>query len=283
MSLQEKRGLVCPSYKKMSVYRQCKVMELPRSSYYFKPKGESLFNLQVMSAIDRKFLDCPFYGVERMTDYLRQDLGYFVGQKRVRRLYKLMNLKTIHPKKNLSKANKADYKFPYLLRNLKIERPAQVWQADITYIPMFKGFMYMFAIIDVYSRKIMGWDVSNTMNAEWCRDVLVDTIQRHGKPEIFNTDQGSQFTSEVFVKVLQENEVKISMDGKGRALDNIYIERFWGSLKREKIYLNPPNGGVDLYKQVKDYVHFYNTERRHKSLGRITPDEKFYQKIKNVS
>src|SRR5690606_36470606 len=129
---------------------------------------------------------------------------------------------------------------------------ASVWQVEITYIALLKGLIYMFAIIDAYSRKLMGWDVSNTMNAEWCRDVLVDTIQRHGKREIFNTDQGSQFTSEVFVKALQKNEVKISMDVKGRALDNIYIERFWGSLKREKIYLNPPNGGVDLYKQVKD-------------------------------
>ncbi|MNE12735.1 Integrase core domain protein [compost metagenome] len=191
-----------------------------------------------------------------------------------------MNLKTIHPKKNLSKACKADYKFPYLLGNLKIERANQVWQADITYISMFKGFMYMFAIIDVYMRKIMGWDVSNTMNAEWCRDVLAHTMQNYGKPEIFNTDQGSQFTSEIFVKLLKENEVKISMDVKDRALDNIYIERFWGSLKREKIYLNPPNGGVDLYRQLKNYVVFYNTERRHKSIGRITPDEKFNQQIK---
>ena len=283
MSLEEKRRLVCPPYKKLSVYQQCSVIELPRSSYYFKPKGESLYNQRVMKAIDRKFLDCPFYGVERMTAYLKMDLGYSVGEKRIRRLYKVMNLKAIHPKKNLSKANKGDYKFPYLLRNLKIDRANQVWQADITYIPMFRGFMYMFAIIDVYSRKIMGWDISNTMSAEWCRDVMLGAMERHGKPEIFNTDQGSQFTSSVFIEALKKHEVKISMDGKGRALDNIYIERFWCSLKREKIYLNPPNGGVDLYRQVKDYVCFYNTERRHKSIGRITPDERFYQIIKNVS
>lgn len=197
-----------------------------------------------MKAIDRKFLDYPFYGVERMTAYLKMDLGYFVGKKRIRRLYKVMNLKAIHPKKNLSKANKADYKFPYLLRNLKIERRNQVWQADITYIPMSRGFMYMFGIIDVYSRKIMGWNVANTMSAELCREVMTDAIHRHGKSEIFNTDQGSQFTSAVFIKALKSHEVKISMDGKGSALDNIYIERFWRSLKREKIYLNPPNGGA---------------------------------------
>lgn len=174
MSLEEKRRLVCPSYKKMSVYRQCKVMDLPRISYYFKSKGESLFNLQVMNAIGRKFLDCPFYGVERMTEYLRQDLGYLVWYKRVRRLYKLMNLKTIHPKKNLSKANKADYKFPYLLRNLKIERPAQVWQADITYIPMYKGFMYMFAIIDVSTYY---YDHNGLLKSEW-RAVYRENIIR---------------------------------------------------------------------------------------------------------
>lgn len=283
MSLDDKRRLVCPSYKKMSVFEQCKVVELPRSSYYFKPKGESLFNQQLMNAIDRKFLDHPYYGVERMSAYLKMDLGYPVGEKRIRRLYKIMNLRTIYPKKDLSKANRADYKYPYLLRNLKVERPNQVWQADITYIPMFRGFMYMFAIIDVYSRKIMGWDVSNTMSAEWCRDVMLDTIGRHGKPEIFNTDQGSQFTSAVFIEALRGKRVQISMDGKGRALDNVFIERFWRSLKREKIYLNPPNGGVDLYSKVKDYVNFYNTERRHKSIGRVTPDKKFHQVIKNVS
>ena len=278
MSLEEKRQLVCPSHKKMSVHKQCKIIGLADSSYYFKPKGVSLFNQRLMKAIDRKFLDCPFYGVERMTVHLRKDLGYSVGQKRVRRLYKMMNLKTIYPKKNLSMANKADYKFPYLLRNLKIERANQVWQADITYIPMFRGFMYMFAIIDVYSRKIMGWSVSNTMNAEWCRDVMLETIERHGKPEIFNTDQGSQFTSEIFVSALQDAQIQLSMDGKGRALDNVYIERFWGSLKREKIYLNPPNGGVDLYQKINDYVKFYNTQRRHDSLDDETPDHVYYKK-----
>lgn len=278
MSLEEKRQLVCPSYTKISVQKQCKIIGLPRSSYYFKSQGISLFNQRLMQAIDRKFLDCPFYGIERMTVHLRKDLGYFVGQKRVRRLYKIMNLRTIYPKKNLSRANKADYKFPYLLRNLKIERVNHVWQADITYIPMSRGFMYMFGIIDVYSRKIMGWSISNTMNAEWCRDVVLDTIERHGKPDIFNTDQGSQFTSEIFIHALQQAHIKISMDGKGRALDNVYIERFWGSLKREKIYLNPPNGGVDLYQKVNDYVEFYNTVRRHESLNYVTPDQVYYKK-----
>lgn len=187
-----------------------------------------------------------------------------------------MNLKTIRPEKNLSKACKADYKAPCLPRNLKIERASQVWQADITSIPMFRGIMYMFAIIDIYSTKIMGRELSNTMNAECCKGVLAETMQNYDKPKILNTDQGSQFISEIFVNLLKENEVKTSMDGKGRALDNIYIERFWGSFKKEKIYLNTPNEGVDLfYIQFKDYVAFYNTEKRHKSIGRITLDEKF--------
>lgn len=277
MSREDKRQLICPSFKNLSVYKQCQVIDLPRSSYYFKPQGLSLFNLRIMEAIDRKFLDCPFYGVERMTTYLRKDLGYVINEKRVRRLYKIMNIKTIYPKKNLSKSNKADYKFPYLLRNLEIDHANQVWQADITYIPMFRGFMYMFAIIDVYSRKIMGWNISNTMSAEWRTDVTLDTISRHGKPAIFNTDQGSQFTSEVFVTALQKEHIQLSMDGKGRALDNIFIERFWGSFKREKIYLNPPNGGVDLYQKTKEYVFFYNTQRRHKSLDDATPDSVYRQ------
>jgi len=284
MSMEEKRKLVSPFEKRISVSDQCKLLGLPRSNYYYKPKGESLFNQRVMKAMDRKFPDCPFYGVERMTTYLKYDLGYPVGEKRIRRLYHVMNLRAIYLQKNLSKANKSDYKYPYLLRGLKIDWVNQVWQADITYIPMFRGFMYLFAIIDVYSRKIVGWSVGNTMNVEWCRDVLLEAVENHGAPEIFNTGQGSQFTSPVFIKALQDNHIEISMDGKGRALDNIFIERFWRSIKREKIYINPPNGGVDLYRKIKDYIGFYNAEQRHKSIGRrVTPNEKYAEKVKNVS
>lgn len=227
-----------------------------------------------MKAIDRKFLECPFYGVERMTDYLR-GLGYHVGVKRVRRLYRLMNLRTIYPKPNLSKAKTTDYKYPYLLKGLKIERPNHVWQADITYIPMFRGFMYMFAIIDVYSRRIVGWSISNTMSMEWCREILLDTIRTEGRPEIFNTDQGSQFTSPSFVNSLLDSGIKVSMDGKGRALDNVFIERFWRSLKQEYVYLNPPNGGMDLYRGVKTYIEFYNGQRKHTGTGFI-PNEIYF-------
>lgn len=275
MSTNQKRELVSPGYKKLSVVKQCELLELQRSSFYFKPKGESALNQMLMKAIDRKFLDCPFYGVERMTTYLNKDLGYRVDVKRIRRLYRLMGLQTIYPKRNLSKANLTEYKYPYLLRNLTVERPNQVWGADITYIPMFRGFLYMFAIIDVYSRKIMGWSISNTMTVNWCKEVVETAIEQYGKPEVFNTDQGSQFTSPIFINTLKSNNIKISMDGKGRALDNIFIERFWRTIKYEYIYLNPANGGIELLQGVKKYVEFYNKERRHESIGKVSPEEYF--------
>ena len=188
-----------------------------------------------MKAIDKKYLECPFYGTRRMTTYLNLDLGYRIDRKRIKRFYRLMGLTTIYPKKNLSKPNLAEYKYPYLLKDVEINRSNQVWASDITYIPMFRGFMYMYAIIDVYSRKIVGWDVSNTMSVEWCKSITREAIEKYGKPEIFNTDQGSQFTSPVFINELKKHNIKISMDGKGRALDNIYIERFWRTIKYEHI------------------------------------------------
>ena len=165
-----------------------------------------------MKAIDIKYLECPFYGTRRMTSYLNLDLGYRVDRKRIKRLYRLMGITTIYPKKNLSKPNLAEYKYPYLLKDLEIKHSNQVWASDITYIPMFRGFMYMYAIIDVYSRKIVGWDVSNTMSVEWCKSVTNEAIEKHGKPGIFNTDQGSQFTSPIFINMLKKHDIKISMD-----------------------------------------------------------------------
>jgi putative transposase len=280
MSTEKKRQLISPEYKKMSIVNQCELLDLQRSNYYFKPKGESMINLLIMREIDEKFLECPFYGVERMTTYLKKDKGYNIDSKRVRRLYHLMGIQTIYPKRNLSKMNLADDKYPYLLRGLTIDRPNQVWEIDITYIPMYRGFMYMFAIIDVYSRKIMGWSISNAMTVEWCNGVVIEAIEEHGKPEILNSDQGSQFTSPQYINLLKKNEIKISMDGKGRALDNIYIERFWRSLKYEHVYLYKPNGGIDLLKGVRKYIDFYNNERRHNSLYEMTPNEYFNQSKK---
>lgn len=275
MSTTEKRQLVVKSHPRLSLKKQCSSLGISRSLIYYKPRGESVLNEQLMKNIDRYFLLHPDYGVERMTDYLDLDLGYRVNPKRVRRLYRLMNLNTIYARPCTTRHDPDRYVFPYLLRNLVISRPNQVWQTDITYIPMFRGFMYMAAIIDVYSRKILGWSISNSMTAKWCKELLEDTIKKHGKPEIHNSDQGTQYTSRTYIDTLKHYEIQISMDGKGRALDNIYIERFWRSIKQEKIYLNPPNGGVDLYQKVKEYVHFYNTERRHTQIGKIPPDQKY--------
>jgi putative transposase len=277
MSTTEKRQLIVVSHPRLSLKNQCQLLNISRSLMYYKPKAESALNERLMKHIDRYFLLHPYYGVERMTDYLNKDLGYRVNEKRVRRLYKIMNLKTIYATPKTTIGDPAKYKYPYLLRNLAITAPNQVWQTDITYIPMFRGFMYMAAIIDVYSRKILGWSISNTMSAKWCVELLEDTIKQHGKPTIFNTDQGVQYTSEQHISALTKHEIKISMDGKGRALDNVYIERFWRSLKQEKIYLNPPNGGVDLFQKVKEYVHFYNSERRHTEIGSIPPDELYFK------
>jgi len=277
MTTTRKRQSVVKSPPRLSLKEQCKTLSIHRSGLYYKPKGESLLNLKLMKAIDKQFLEHPYYGVERMTDYLNQDLGYGVNIKRVRRLYKLMNLQTIYAKPKTTKRNPEHIIYPYLLRGLDIKRPNQVWQTDITYIPMFRGFMYMAAIIDVYSRKILNWSISNSMTSEWCRELLKDTIDRYGPAEIHNSDQGSQYTSQDYINVLKDNKIKISMDGKGRALDNIYIERFWRSIKWEKIYLNPPNGGLELFQMVKDYIEFYNEKRRHSEIGKMPPNQKYEQ------
>lgn len=277
MTLIERKYIATLHHPKLSLVKRCELTQVHRSGIYFKPKQENVLNLQLMKVIDHKFIDCPHYGVPRMTTYLRKDLGYRVNKKRVERLYKRMGLQTIFPKKQLSRRDKAHPVYPYLLRDLVIDRPNQVWETDITYIPMFRGFMYMVAFIDVFSRKIMNWSISNSMTAEWCKEVYQEAIRMHGKPEIINTDQGSQFTSPIFtsVSMAQENQIKISMDGKGRALDNIYIERFWRSIKYEHIYLNPANGGIQLYEGVKKYIEFYNHQRRHTSLGNQTPNQVF--------
>lgn len=278
MSAIEKRQNIVKSHPRLSMSKQCKLLNINRTGVYFKPKGESLINIQLMKDIDNWFIDHPYYGVERMTDYLNLDLGHRVNIKRVRRLYRLMRLNTIYPKPQTTKRDDVSYKYPYLLKGLTINKPNQVWQTDITYIPMFRGFMYMAAIIDVHSRKVLNWSISNSMTKEWCIELLNNTIDKHGIPEIHNSDQGSQYTSLEYIEVLKNNNIKISMDGKGRALDNIYIERFWRSLKQEKIYLNPPNGGLDLHYKVKEYIEFYNQVRRHTEIGKIPPDQLYYKK-----
>lgn len=264
--------------EKMSIKRQCELLEVCRSSFYYVPRQEGSDNQELMKLIDKQYMETPFYGVPRMTEHLR-GLGHQVNPKRIRRLYRIMDLHAIGPCPNTSKPHKGEGHtiFSYLLRNLEITRPNQVWAMDITYVPVGNGYMYLFAIIDLYSRYIVGWSLSNTMTVAWCRECLESAINRFGKPEIINTDQGSQFTSPKFTNYVLEENIQFSMDGKGRAIDNIFIERFWRNIKYEKIYLEPSDDGLDLYGKIKDYMEFYNTRRQHQSLGYKRPEQVFRQ------
>jgi len=271
------RRLMIVKGQQFSITEQCDMLSIHRSGFYYKPLGESGLNLKLMQLIDVYFLEHPHSGALTLCAWLCLTGGFSVNVKRIRRLMRLMGLMAVYPGKKLSIGNKAHKIYPYLLRGLKIDRVNQVWQTDITYIPMRKGFMYMMAVIDVKSRYILNWGVSNTMDAGWCTEVLKETISLHGKPEIVNTDQGSQFTSAEFQKVLDDNTIQISMDGKGRALDNIFIERFWRSLKYEHVYLKPAEQGLELFQGIQSYIDFYNKERRHSSLNRQTPQQSYTQ------
>ena len=229
-----------------------------------------------MRLMDEHYLNHPTYGVFQMQDYLLS-CGLIVNHKKVRRLLRKMGIMAIYPKRNLSKLGLAKYIRPYLLRGIEITRPNQVWAIDITYIPMAKGFMYLTAIIDVYSRYIVGWSVFNTLDAENSLTVLLKAIDDYGKPEIINSDQGSQFTCALWIEYLEKENIKISMDGKRRAIDNIFIERFWRTLKQDYVYLHPATDGTELFTGLKDFFNYYNTKKAHQGIGRITP-EKLYKK-----
>jgi len=272
-----RRQLIDRSHK-LSITRQCELMGISRSTVYYEPRPESSLNLELMRVMDEVFIEYPFFGVPGMYKWLRNRLNYRVNYKRIERLYRLMGLQSVAPKPNTSKRAPCSYVYPYLLRDLIIKGPNHVWAADITYVPMTRGFMYMFAIIDIYSRYVVGWDISSTMEAPWCCQVLCDAIGRFGKPKILNTDQGSQFTSDLWVSSLRTNTIDISMDGKNRAIDNVFIERFWRSLKYEWIYLHPTGDGRELYSGVKDYIHFYHVDRYHSSLNDSTPFSVYQQK-----
>ena len=248
------------------------VLSVSRSSLYYAPKSEKLENLEIMRIMDEHYLKHPTEGIIRIQDMLFT-LGFLVNHKRIRRLLRLMGLMAIYPKKNLSKLGLKKYIHPYLLKGLDINRPNQVWAIDITYIPMKNGFLYLTAIIDVYSRYIVGWGLSNTLEAEASLSVLKQAIREHGKPEIINSDQGSQFTCEQWITYLKEQEILISMDGKGRAIDNIFIERFWRTLKYDYVYLHPATDGLELYQGIKQYMHYYNHELHHQGIDRRVPAE----------
>jgi putative transposase len=262
--------------EKISIRHQCELMEINRSTVYYEPVGESEENLKIMRLMDEHYLEHPTAGVLQMQDFLFL-CSFLVNPKRVRRLLRKMGILAIYPKRNLSKLGHAKYIRPYLLRGLKIIRPNQVWAIDITYIPMARGFMYLTAIIDVYSRFVVSWDVFNSLDAENSLDVMKRAIDRYGKPEIINSDQGSQFTCALWTEYVDNAGIKISMDGKGRALDNIFIERLWRTVKQDYVYLHPAENGSELYSGLKNFFLYYNIRKSHQGIGRITP-EKLYRK-----
>ncbi|GHA52347.1 integrase [Salinimicrobium marinum] len=272
-TVKERKSLVEKDHA-VSIRRQTELLEINRSSLYINPLGESKENLDLMTQMDRLYTQDPTLGVLGMQDELL-DKGWTVNHKRVRRLLRKMGVEAIYPKRNLSRLGKAKYIHPYLLRHLKVERPNQVWAIDITYIPMVNGFMYLTAVIDVYSRFIVGWQISNSLEKETQTELLTDCFRRYGKPEIINSDQGSQYTSEHWVSFLKENSVQISMDGKGRATDNAFIERFFRTLKQKYVYLYPPKNGSDLYQGTKNFMEYYNN-RRHRGIQRNRPSQLYH-------
>ena len=276
MSSIADRKMMIDTSEDLSVADQCDALDIARSSYYYEPVGESEQNLAILRVLDEWYLKTPYYGVKRLTQGLLA-LDYLVNEKRVRRLMRVQGWQTLYCEPRTTHIDPAAYKYPYLLRSLNVDRKNQVWAIDITYVPMKRGFMYLCAIIDLHTRYVVGWDISNSMTAEWCCQIVKDAIEKNGKPEILNSDQGSQFTSEVYTSLLKDSEIQISMDGKGRALDNIFIERLWRTVKYEHIYLHVYTDGHSLFKGLQEYFNFYNTERRHQSLDYKMPAEKYYE------
>lgn len=256
--------------------QQCKLLGMSRAAWYYTPRGPTEEGLALMRAIDEQYLKTPFYGRRRMAVAMKMQ-GFFVGDKRVRTAMQTMGLEAIYPKPNLSIANKEHKKFPYLMRDLTVERVNHAWAGDITYVPLIGGFGYLFAIIDWFSRYVIEWELSNLLDADFCVEALDRGLKRK-KPEIFNTDQGVQFTSGQFVNRLEKDGVKISMDGKGRALDNVFVERLWRSVKYEEIYPRGYESLRELKKGLEEYFRFYNDERPHQGLGYRTPAEVYFGK-----
>ena len=254
----------------LSKSRQFELLGLSKSTYYYEPVPESSSNLHFMRLMDEHHLKHPSWGYRRMSWHLNEELGYEVNHKRVLRLMRMMNIRSVLPRPKTSERNKEHKIYPYLLRNKKITRPNQVWSTDITYIPMPKGFMYLVAVIDWYSRFVLSWKLSNSLETTFCLEALEEAFE-YGQPSIFNTDQGSQFTSLDFTSKLENRTIKISMDGKGRAIDNVFVERLWWSVKYEDVYLKAYENGLDLYHGLDEYFVHYNTYRPHKSLENKTP------------
>jgi putative transposase len=286
LSVREKKAMIDADHPKLSIARQCELISLSRASYYRSVDTgigiETPENLELMRLIDEEYTRHPFYGSRQLRNYFRRQ-GRVISRKRIQRLMRIMGLFSIAPKPNTSKRNKEHKTYPYLLRDLVIDRPNQVWCTDITYIPMQGGFVYLVAIMDWYSRKVLAWEVSNSMEDTFCISALESAIRLYGVPEVFNTDQGSQFTSIDFIAVLKQQDIKISMDGRGRWMDNVFIERLWRSVKYEDIYLKDYRTVVTLKQGLTKYFRFYNNERPHQSFDSCTPAEVYAAFFKAVA
>lgn len=270
--------MIEPSNDNLSIAAQCHLLSISRSGLYYKKKGESPLNFKLMRLIDEQYMDTPYYGSRQMARHLRRD-GYCVGRHRIRRLMRLMGLRAIFQEPRTSDPNPEHKIYPYLLRNLSIRRSNQVWCTDITYIPIKRGFLYLTAIMDWYSRKVLAWRLSNTLDTRPCIEALEEALALHGTPEIFNTDQGSQFTSSAFTNILKDNGIKISMDGKGRWMDNVFIERLWRSVKYECVYLHAIDNGAQARLQIGKWMKHYNQTRPHSTFNGQTPDEVYNESI----
>jgi len=258
--------------------RRCALLDVARSTAYYQPEPVSKEDLALMRLIDEIHLQYPFYGSRRVRDEL-QERGNGINRKRVQRLMRLMGLQALYPRRRTSQPGKGHKIYPYLLRDLVIDRANQVWAADICYIPMAKGFMYLVAIMDWHSRRVLSWRLCNTLDTDFCIEALQEAIQRHGTPEIFNTDQGAQFTSEAFTGTLQDHGIAISMDGKGRWVDNVFVERMWRTVKYEDVYLRAYETPAELRTGLARYFDFYNARRRHSALDRRTPDAVYFDQV----
>lgn len=254
----------------LPIARQCELIQLARSTYYYDPVPESELNLRLMKMIDQQYIIAPFYGHRKITEELKKK-GEEVNKKRILRLMKVMGLEAMYPKPRTSIGNKEHYKFPYLLNNLKIVKPNQVWATDITYIPLETGYLYLVAILDLYSRYVLSWNISNNMESDFCIQALEEALENGMKPEIMNSDQGAQYTSKAWTELLKKQSVAISMSGKGRCWDNIFVERLWRSLKYEEVYLKNYSTGKEAKDGIDWYFNFYNNKRLHEKLAYNTP------------
>lgn len=270
MSLEQKRLAIEPQHEALSIAEQCELLGLSRSSFYYKPAPCDPLELDLMRRMDALHTAHPFLGSRRLAAMLSDQLGEPINRKRVQRLMDVMGIEALHPRASTSTPHPAHTVYPYLLRGVQITHTNQIWSTDITYIPMASGWMYLVAVMDWYSRYILSWELSNSLEVSFCIEALESALRR-GTPGIFNTDQGSQFTSPCFTQQLKDRQIEISMDGRGRALDNVWIERFWRSVKYEEVYLNSYEDGLQAAKRLGAYIHFYNEQRPHQSLGYQTP------------